>query len=438
MIVTGVKVANVRAIEAAEFSFKPGFNLIVGVNGVGKSTVLDVLRTCMSHLLPLAAASRAKSFSFEVADIRSDFPLLDVTVTASVGGEEFQHTSRKWRERIAADDTQNLDRLRREILESNRLRDRARTLLRELEESFKVEDTYVLSRPVAEFRAATGTERGRPNCIYFATNRSVIERAAPAKGKSAGGVAAAYAAGLVARSWQLRQFAQWMRAQLALADEQPVAAQHINALRTAAQRFLPSYSNLRPDEEGARLLIDREGTALEVGALSDGERGVLAMVLDLARRLSQANPEMNDPLSDGSAVVLIDEIDLHLHPGWQRKIVRRLSEVFPQCQFIATTHSPQVVGEVEHERIQIISDGNVITPTHSFGVDSSRILEEIMDAPPRAAAVQTLLNDLSRQVSDKNLDAAMNLVAKLAEQLGENDADVIRARTLLEFLGGDE
>jgi hypothetical protein len=79
-----------------------------------------------------------------------------------------------------------------------------------------------------------------------------------------------------------------------------------------------------------------------------------------------------------------------------------------------------------------------ITPTHSFGVDSSRILEEIMDAPPRAAAVQTLLNDLSRQVSDKNLDAAMNLVAKLAEQLGENDADVIRARTLLEFLGGDE
>jgi predicted ATP-binding protein involved in virulence len=438
MIVTGVKVANVRAIEAAELSFKPGFNLIVGVNGVGKSTVLDVLRTSMSHLLPLAGASRAKSFSFEVADIRSDCPFLDVTVSASVGGEEFQHTSRKWRERIAADDTQNLDRLRREILESNRLRARARTLLRELEESFKVEDTYVLSRQVAEFRRAADTECGRPNCIYFATNRSVIERAAPAKGKSAGGVAAAYAAGLVARPWQLRQFAQWMRAQMVLADEQPAATQHINALRTAAQRFLPSYSNLRPDEEGSRLLIDRKGTALEVGALSDGERGVLAMVLDLAGRLSQANPEMNDPLNEGGAIVLIDEIDLHLHPGWQRKIVRRLSEVFPQCQFIATTHSPQVVGEVEHERIQIISDGNVITPTHSFGVDSSRILEEIMDAPPRAAEVQTLLDDLSKQVSDKNLEAAKSLVVKLAEQLGENDAEVIRARTLLEFLGGDE
>lgn len=438
MIVTAVKVANVRAIESAEFSFKPGFNLIVGVNGVGKSTVLDVLRTSMSHLLPLTGGSRAKPFSFEVTDIRSDFPFLDVTVTASVGGEEFQHTSRKWRERIAADDTQNLDRLRREILESTRLRERARTLLRELEGSFKVEDTHVLSRPEAEFRVAAGTEQGRPNCIYFATNRSVIERAAPAKGKSAGGVAAAYASGLVARSWQLRQFAQWMRAQMVLAAERSVAAQHIKALRTAVRGFLPSYDNLRPDEDGSQLLIDHDGAVLEVSLLSDGERGVLAMVLDLARRLSQANPEMNDPLSQGSAIVLIDEIDLHLHPGWQRKIMRRLSDVFPQCQFIATTHSPQVVGEIEHERIQVISDGEVITPTHSFGVDSSRILEEIMDAPSRTAKVQQVLHDLSKQLSDKDLDGAKRLVEKLAEQLGENDAEVIRARTLLEFLGGDE
>ena len=75
--------------------------------------------------------------------------------------------------------------------------------------------------------------------------------------------------------------------------------------------------------------------------------------------------------------MLIDEIDLHLHPKWQRQIVHKLTEVFPRCQFITTTHSPQVIGEVEHDRIQIIANGEVYSPTHSFGVDSSRLLEEI-------------------------------------------------------------
>src|SRR6058998_1031479 len=103
------------------------------------------------------------------------------------------------------------------------------------------------------------------------------------------------------------------------------------------------------------------------------------MVLDLARRLSQANEGTSDPLTEGRAVVLIDEIDLHLHPKWQRQIVHNLTAAFPRCQFIATTHSPQVIGEVEHERVQIIADGLVYSPTHSYGVDSSRVLEEVRD-----------------------------------------------------------
>jgi predicted ATP-binding protein involved in virulence len=124
---------------------------------------------------------------------------------------------------------------------------------------------------------------------------------------------------------------------------------------------LPAYNNVRPDDEDAsRLLIDSDGSTLEVPQLSGGERGVLAMVLDLARRLSQANPVLGDPLREGEAVVLIDELDLHLHPSWQRQIVHKLTEVFPRCQFIATTHSPQIIGEVEHDRIQIIANGQVI------------------------------------------------------------------------------
>jgi predicted ATP-binding protein involved in virulence len=160
--------------------------------------------------------------------------------------------------------------------------------------------------------------------------------------------------------------------------------------------------------------------------------------LDLARRLSQANPSLDDPLTEGDALVLIDEIDLHLHPKWQRQIVRNLTTVFPRCQFIVTTHSPQVIGEVEHDRIQIIANGQVYSPTHSFGVDSSRVLEEIMEADPRAQEVKDLLSQLSQEVGNQRFESARVLLAQLVDRLGEDDPEVTRVRTLLDFMEGEK
>ena len=161
------------------------------------------------------------------------------------------------------------------------------------------------------------------------------------------------------------------------------------------------------------------------------------MVLDLTRRLAQANPETEDPAAEAGAVVLIDEIELHLHPGWQRRIVKNLIETFPKCQFIATTHSPQVIGEVDHDRIHIVADNQVYSPSHSFGVDSSRVLEEIMDAEPRNEEVKKLLSEISRKIGDDQYDEARSLLPDLVRQLGENDPDVTRFHTLLDFMASD-
>ena len=177
---------------------------------------------------------------------------------------------------------------------------------------------------------------------------------------------------------------------------------------------------------------------MPVRQLSDGERGTLALVLDLTRRLAQANPGLADPAAEAGAVVLIDEIDLHLHPKWQRQIVHNLAAAFPRCQFIATTHSPQVIGEVEHDRIQIIADGQVYSPTHSFGVDSSRVLEEIMDADPRTKEVEDLLSQVSQRMGKQQFERARELLAQLVDQLGEDDPEVTRIRTLLDFMEGKE
>ena len=439
MRITSLKLANLRAIETAELRFQPGFNLIVGVNGVGKSSVLDALRICMSRILPSTTESRARAMSFSTGDIRSGFPFLDAELSVAIGVDKFRFTRRQWREEYAADDDRNIKQLRRQILDSERLRDRKRNLLRELQEPHGLSDTDLFAPPVTELKSAAYAATVPPNCIFFSTNRSVVSYTGAAKTRAVGGKSSAYAEALVPRPMYVAQFADWIRVQEALAHEQSRAKRHLQALRSAIDRFLPTYANIRSaDENSSHLLIDQYGIALNIDQLSDGERGVLALVLDLARRLSEANPSLDDPLSEGHAVVLIDEIDLHLHPTWQRQIVHKLTMTFPLCQFIATTHSPQVIGEVEYDCIQIMADGEVYSPTYSFGVDSSRVLEEIMDAVPRSPEVDMLLKAVSQEIGKHRYDNARGLLVKLVDRLGENDPEVTRIVTLLEFMEGEK
>ena len=404
MKITSLKLTNIRSIEKAEFRFHPGFNLIVGVNGVGKSTVLDALRICLSRVLPRITDSRSRKMSFDVDDIRSGFSFLDAELLMIIDAEEFCFTRRQWRE------------------------------------PFNDEDAFTPS--IVRLMIAARAVEVAPNCVFFATNRSFVSYGIRTKARAAGAAHFAYASALVPRPMNIAEFADWMRAQQALAKEQNAAKRHLQVLRTAVNRFLPTYKNLRPaddnDKKTSHLMIDQGKIELEVGQLSDGERGVLALVLDLARRLSQANPSLDDPLSEGHAVVLIDEIDLHLHPKWQRQIVHNLTKTFPLCQFIATTHSPQVIGEVEHDQIHIMADGEVYSPTHSFGVDSSRVLEEIMDAEPRAMEVEQLLKAVSQEVRKQRYDNARELLDQLVERVGESDPEVSRISTLLDFMEGEE
>ena len=142
-------------------------------------------------------------------------------------------------------------------------------------------------------------------------------------------------------------------------------------------------------------------------------------------------------LSAAEAVILIDEIDLHLHPQWQRKIVGDLTRTFPNCQFIATTHSPQVIGEVNHEQIQMIDGDDVFVPPHSFGVDSSRVLEELMSTKPRNAGVEDKLTRIAKLIGEEKEAEARKAIDALAEEIGDSDPEIIRAKLLLDFLDED-
>ena len=172
---------------------------------------------------------------------------------------------------------------------------------------------------------------------------------------------------------------------------------------------------------------------LFLNQLSDGYRTLLAMVMDLAVRLVIANPERADPLN-AQCVVMVDEIDLHLHPRLQQRIIGDLTRTFPGVQWILTTHSPQVLSTVRPESIRILRGGEVFCGQglHSFGVQSNRILTEIMGVAARPEIPEVdhkkrVLMDEIRNTVDGATTATPGM-DELIDILGSDDPFIVNAK----------
>ncbi|MFN4877986.1 MAG: AAA family ATPase, partial [Aphanizomenon sp.] len=202
--------------------------------------------------------------------------------------------------------------------------------------------------------------------------------------------------------------------------------------------LIPNFNKLRVRRSPLRMTLQKNGEELIVNQLSDGEKCLLAMVGDLARRLAIANPGLKNPL-DGFGVVLIDEIELHLHPKWQREIIPALTRTFPHCQFIVTTHSPQVISQIKPQGIYILektNDGIIAKrPESSYGRDSNQILEDLMDVPERPQEIKQDLLKLFRLIDEGNLEVAKELRKELAEIIGEDEAQFVKADILIRRKG---
>ena len=407
MMVTDLKLANVRSIKAAELRFQPGFNLVVGDNGAGKTTVLEALAVCISEYVR-AGAQGPDVRPFKKEAIRIGAASLDVECGFVGNGSSYRF-----------------------VLHKNRGQ-------KEGKKGFLgnqpagVSHVDEMSQPAG--CADRAESEGRPLGVLYSTARAVPRERTP---RSLGARSVAYKDALLDREVGLGYFASWLSMKQSIDVERNQQA--LTAVQSAVRRFLPGYDNLRlSGADDPVLLIDRRGETLAVRQLSHGERGILAVMLDLTWRMGHLNSELTDPAGEAGAVVLIDEIDLHLHPKWQRQIVRKLTETFPRCQFIATTHSPQVIGEIEHDRIQILTEDEAYSPTHSFGVDSSRVLEEIMDASPRTKEVLDLLAQIKEEIDEDALGRARKSLKRLIDLVGSDDAEVTRVSTLLDFMEDGE
>jgi predicted ATP-binding protein involved in virulence len=121
-----------------------------------------------------------------------------------------------------------------------------------------------------------------------------------------------------------------------------VTLKELDAVRRAISQIFPDISNPHIELNPLRLAVTLKGETLDLMQLSDGYKTLLGLVIDLSMRMGLANPHLDDPLS-AEAVVMIDEVDLHLHPSWQRRVLADLLRTFSNTQFIVTTHSPFIV-----------------------------------------------------------------------------------------------
>lgn len=394
MKIKRLSVAGLRGFDQATFEFDPGFTLLVGVNGVGKSSVLEALRVSLSRVMPKFTVSRSAPLAFTAEDIRLGSASLTVDVDFDFADGERHLLIHKPRETFVSDQEGSVR-----------------------EATFETPEREELSPSHWPKADASGNQ---PLAIYFGTRRSHPTDEQVRVGRAREGQAVAFADALSdVRALHLRDMASWMLAQEALAKELPRARSHLDALKSAAGRFLPTCTGLRATNgaDKPRLLITKDGTELDVRYLSEGERGMLALALDLARRLSQANPALDDPVRDGFGVVLIDEIDMHMHPTWQRQIFGILTQTFCNCQFIASTHSPQVIGETQPSQLILLRqiNGRVVPQPcgQSYGLDTSYVLEQIMETPSRPAPASAAIDAVEDALEAADLDLAREKLAEL-------------------------
>lgn len=222
----------------------------------------------------------------------------------------------------------------------------------------------------------------------------------------------------------------------------------LKAVTSSVDRVMEQWrwTGLRYSPTNQTLVMSHpEQGELKVDQLSDGLRNVIAMVGDIAYRCVRLNPQLRTQATlEAVGVVLIDEIDLHLHPQWQQVILASLKEAFPNIQFIVTTHSPQVLTSIRKEHIRTLGkdrDGRFVASiplAASYGEESSDVLQSIMHVDPHPPIREK--PDLKRLIElvDQGryeTPEAKNLLQALADALGREHPQLQRIQRSIKRQG---
>ena len=417
MKIKKINLENYRGAQSLPLMFDQKINVFYGVNGSGKSTVLDAIAIMLSWAVSRIRHAGASGRQIVEADIMNGKSVAKIDLVIEEGDKTISwRLVKKRKGRKAANNKSNLQEL-------NGFAEELQGMISESAERVNL-----------------------PLFAYYPVNRAVLDIPLRIREKHRFNLLAAYDDSLTSGA-NFRTFFEWFRVREDLENEnrkyidvfiKPDDFQfpdpQLETVRKALTLFLPEFSNFSVRRNPLRMEVVKNEKRLTVNQLSDGEKCLIALVGDLARRMAIANPVLNDPLQ-GNGIVLIDEIDLHLHPTWQRMIIPKLIDVFPDCQFVVSTHSPHIITHVQTVNLFLLKQTDegmkAEKPNESYGKNVDRILEDLMGlTTTRPEQVDDRLHNIFLTIKDGELNNARQQIETLKQEIGE-DPELVKAEVLI-------
>jgi predicted ATP-binding protein involved in virulence len=281
---------------------------------------------------------------------------------------------------------------------------------------------------------ASGEARALPVIAYYGTRRLWPREEIVQARREIGSRFDGYVNALEADTSH-RQLAEWMFQQTIVELQRRKEVPQLRAIERAVCQCTEGAKRFFFDAQLQDLVLEREGAdPTPFSTLSDGYRNMVALVADVAWRASVLNPHFGaDAAAQSEGVILIDEIDLHLHPRWQRRILGDLRRTFPRLQFVATTHSPQVISSARREEVRVFRD-NALVEVQPFveGRDTNSLLEDVLGVPERPEEARTRIDAMSHLLDEERYEEAKVAFEGLLAQLGPDDPAIIRARWIFD------
>lgn len=431
MKIRRMKIENFRGLRNESIDFQCPVTVFAGRNGSGKSTVLEAVAIMLSWLPVRISTMPSQPRRIRNSDI-------------SVGADYAKITLI-----LAPDSDKKNGEMTLTLVKSG---DNVRSLRRDQILPYAKSDMSQAAKYGSDMRIVLDSPMGSkidiPVFAYYGANRDTSGTPSPLPGNSPDRTSIykkAFSAGA-----NFKNFTSWFESELserALKMENAASLPLIkgNALRNEineryaaldfVKKALSDFSQTLSGfcmKDGELFL---EAKKVPVKFLSEGEKTLIALISDIAMRMVVANPCRKNPL-ETRAIILIDEIDIHLHPDWQSAIAEKLPRIFPNSQFIISSHSPSVMAA--SRTLYKLSDdresGKFEEVESPYGRDPAHVLNAVLNAK-RNNAVAAKVSEMYSLIDSGDFDEADSLIRQLNREI-PNDPDVLRCEYLLRALSG--
>lgn len=423
MQINRITIQNFRCFESFEAKFHKELTVIVGNNGSGKSTLLDAVSIAVGTFLagfdgmssPGIAKDDALNKCYDMGSVVELQPQFPVSIGASgiVAG-----TSIAWkRELRSAEGKTTVVDAKEMTAVSTALQSQVRNGEKPL---LPLISYYGTGRLWAQKREKKSSElmsfnrqMGYVDCLDAASNEKMMRK--------------------------------WFEKMTLQSATNGTPTPELIAVKSAIVQCFQGITGFDDvdvqfnlDTHELDILYRNKGSERErypMKELSDGYKNTLSMVADIAYRMAVLNPWLLDQvLSETTGIVLIDEIDLHLHPQWQQRIIGDLRTIFPKVQFIVSTHAPLVINSVKKENLLILTDQQASEPQNEiFGRDANAILNSIMGVNERPDKIKQMFQTVYDAIDEQRYDDAAATLRQIEDKIGSADPELTSAQISLEL-----